>query len=75
MLELIQKYLVPMEGEEELVEEIFVRKIQADVPKNAFYFATPIPVYAAGMGNANDFIGVSEQVDILGDSGGAVDVW
>ncbi|MBR2143109.1 hypothetical protein, partial [Anaerovibrio sp.] len=65
-LALIQKYRVPKVGEEEIVEEIFVRDISAQLPENSFEFSNEIPVFAAGMGDVNDFLGIPVQVGVLG---------
>ncbi|WP_407398491.1 hypothetical protein [Anaerovibrio sp.] len=64
-LALIQKYRMSG-GEEEIMEEIFVRDISPELPDGSFKFNRPIPVFAAGMGDVNDFLGIPVQVGTLG---------
>lgn len=68
-LKLVQKF-VNKDGVDELTEELFVRKISREIPEDAFVFEKEIPLYGAGMGDANDFLGIPVKVGVLG---GAVD--
>ena len=68
-LKLVQKF-ANQEGEDKLMEELYVRKITLEVPDDAFVFEKEIPLFGAGMGDANDFLGIPVQVGVLG---GAVD--
>lgn len=65
-LVLLQKYRVLADGSEEISEEIYVRDMTGQLPENAFTFAKPVPVFAAGMGDVNDFLGIPVQVGTLG---------
>ncbi len=65
---LIQKYRMKEDGSEEISEEVYVRNIAGQLPEDAFAFSKPIPVYAAGMGDINDFLGIPVQVGTLGGS-------
>lgn len=64
-IRLVQKFK-NVDGEDKLIEELFVRKISAEIPADAFVFDKEIPLYGAGMGDANDFLGIPVQVGILG---------
>ena len=65
-LSLLQKYRVLADGSEEISEEIYVRNMTGQLPENAFTFVKPVPVYAAGIGDVNDFLGIPVQVGTLG---------
>ena len=69
-LKLVQKF-VNKDGEDKLTEELFVRKISQEVPENAFVFEKEIPLYGAGMGDANDFLGIPVKVGVLGGAADA----
>lgn len=63
---LIQKYILQPDGTEKISEEVYVRDMSEQLPTGAFSFTKPIPVFAAGMGDVNDFLGVPVQVGTLG---------
>lgn len=65
-LVLLQKYRVLPDGSEQISEEIYVRDMTGQLPESAFTFAKPVPVFAAGMGDVNDFLGIPVQVGTLG---------
>ncbi|WP_295160383.1 hypothetical protein [Selenomonas sp. AE3005] len=63
---LIQKYILQTDGSEKISKEVYVRNMSGQLPSGAFSFAKPIPVFAAGMGDVNDFLGIPTQVGTLG---------
>lgn len=69
-LRLVQKFK-NVDGEDRLLEELFVRKISTEIPADAFVFEKEIPLYGAGMGDANDFLGIPLQVGTLGGTANA----
>ncbi|MBR2215494.1 MAG: hypothetical protein IJ849_07025 [Selenomonadaceae bacterium] len=49
------------------VGDIAVEKLEETLPEDAFKFKKKIPVYAAGVGDANDLLGNKVQIGTLGD--------
>lgn len=54
-------------GKEESLGNMEIWKLTAELPEDAFFISDkPTEVYAAGMGDANDFLGIDVQVGTIG---------
>lgn len=54
-------------GKEEYLGTMEICELTAELPDDAFFISTePIKTYAAGMGDANDFLGIDVQVGTIG---------
>lgn len=54
-------------GKEESLGNMEIWKLTAELPEDAFFISDkPTKVYAAGMGDANDFLGIDVQIGTIG---------